>query len=96
MYSIKKARSNIKKLKGVKINVIEREITHEHYKEALFGRKQYMHKMKILRSEGHEMYGMCINKTSISPSDTKRWIVGDGVHTLAYGQRTIRPAGAVY
>ena len=46
--------------------MIEREITHEHYKEALFGRKQYMHKMKILRSEGHEMYGMCMNKTSIS------------------------------
>jgi len=66
--------------------VIERDITHEHYKEALFGRKQYLHKMKILRSEGYEMYGMCIKKTSISPFDTRRWIAGDGVHTLA--QRT--------
>ena len=55
-----------------------------------------MHKMKILRSEGHEMYGMCMNKTSISPFDTKRWIAGDGVHTLAYGHRAIRPAGAEY
>ena len=76
--------------------MIEREITHEHYKEALFGRKQYMHKMKILRSEGHEMYGMCMNKTSISPFDTKRWIADDGVHMLAYGHRAIRPAGAAY
>jgi len=73
--------------------VIEREITHENYKEALFGRKQYMHKMKILCSEGHEMYGMCMNKTSISPFDTKRWIAGDGVHTR---HRAIRPAGAAY
>ena len=96
MYSIKKAGSNIKKAKGVKKNVIEREITHGHYKESLFGRKEYMHKMKILRSEGHEMYGMCMNKTSISPFDTKRWIAGDGVHTLAYGHRAIRPAGAEY
>jgi len=63
--------------------VIEREITHEHYNEALFGKKQYMHKMKILRSEGHEMYGMCMNKTSISSFDTNRWITEDGVHTLA-------------
>ena len=47
--------------------MIEKEITHEHYKEALFQRKQFMHKMKILRSEGHEMYGMCMNKISISP-----------------------------
>jgi len=96
MYSIKKAKSNVKKAKGVKKNVIEKQITHEHYKEALFGRKQYMHKIKILRSEGHEMYGMCMNKTSISPFDTKHWIAGDGVHTLAYGHRAIRPAGAAY
>jgi len=80
MHAIKKAGSNIKKAKGVnKKNVIEREITHEHYKEALFGRKQYRHKMKILRSEGREMYGICINKTSIS---------------LACGHKAIRPAGA--
>ena len=52
--------------------MIEKEIIHEHYKEALFGRKQFMHKMKILRSEGHELYGMCVNKISISPLDTKR------------------------
>ena len=81
---------------GEKKNVIEREITHEHYKEALFGRKQYRQKMKILQSEGHEMCGMCMNKISISPLDAKRWIAGDGVHTLAYGHKAIRPAGAAY
>ena len=57
---------------GGEKNVIEKEITHEHYKEALIERKQFMRKMKILRSEGHEMYGMCMNKISISPFDTKR------------------------
>ena len=96
MYSIMKPSSSIKKAKGVKKNVIEQEITHEHYKEALFGRRQYVHKMKILRSEGHEMYGMCMNKISLSPFDSKRWIADDGVHTLAYGHRAIRPAGAAY
>ena len=46
MYSIKKPdKKNIGKAKGVKKNVIEKEITHEHYKEVLFGRKQFMHKM---------------------------------------------------
>ena len=76
--------------------MIEKEITHEHYKEALIERKQYMHKMKILRCEGHEMYGMCMSKISISPLDTKRWIADVGLHTLAYGQRAIRRAEAVY
>ena len=70
MYSVL-SKKNIRKAKGVKKNVIEKEITHEHYKEALFGRRQFMYKMKMLRSEGHEMYGMCMNKIRISPFDTK-------------------------
>ena len=53
-----------------------------------------MHKMKILRSEGHEMYGMCMNKISISPFDTKRWIADDGIQTRAYGH--FRRAAAEY
>ena len=85
MYSVKVGKKNIRKAKGVKKNMIEKEITHEHYKEALFERKKFMHKMKILRSEGHEMYGMCMNKISISPFDTKRWISDDGIQTQAYG-----------
>ena len=85
MYSVEVGKKNIRKAKGVKKNVIEKEITHEHYKEALFERRQFMHKMKILRSEGHEMYGMCMNKISLSPFDTKRWIADDGIQTLAYG-----------
>ena len=91
-----RVKKNIRKAKGVKKNVIEKEITHEHYKEALIKGKQYVHKMKILRSEGHEMYGMCMNKISISPFDTKCWIADDGVHTLAYGHRAIRRAEAVH
>ena len=89
-------KKNIRKAKGVKKNVIEKEITHEHYKEALIKGKQYMHKMKILRSEGHKMYGMCMNKILISLFDTKRWIADDGVHRLAYGHRAMRRAEAVY
>ena len=40
------SRQKHKEGEGGEKNVIEREITHEHYKEALFGRKQFMHKMK--------------------------------------------------
>ena len=41
--------------------------------------------MKILRSEGHEIYGMHVNKISLSPFDSKRWIADDGINTNAYG-----------
>ena len=92
MYSVL-SKKNIRRAKDVKKCVIKKEITHEHYKEALFQRKQFMHKMKILRSEAHEMYGMCMNKISISPFDTKRWIADDGVQTLPYGHFRLAAAG---
>jgi len=45
--------------------VVEKEIQHEQYKEALF-EKQFWHGMNILRSEGHEIYGMRVDKVSLS------------------------------
>jgi len=72
MYSILRAdEKNIKKAKGVKKNVIKKIITHEKYKETLFSAKQQRHGMNILRSEGHEIYGMHVNKISLSPFDSK-------------------------
>ena len=41
MYSILKAdEKNIKKAKGVKKSVVKKQITHEQFKETLFGAKQ--------------------------------------------------------
>ena len=61
----------IKKAKGVKKSVVKKQIMYEQYKETLFGSKQLWHGMNILRSEGHEIYGMHVNKISLSPFDSK-------------------------
>ena len=39
----------------------------------------------MLRREGHEIHGMHVNKISLSPFDSKRWIAEDGIHTHTYG-----------
>jgi len=49
----------------VKKSVVKKQITHEQYKATLFGAKQQWHGMNILRSEGHEIYGMHLNKISL-------------------------------
>ena len=86
MYSILEADGgNIKKAKGVKKSVVKKNITHRQYKEALFDRKTYRHGMDVLRSEHHIIFGQHLNKISLSPFDSKRWIAEDGVETLAYG-----------
>ena len=76
---------NVRKAKGVKKNVVKKQIKHEQYKQVLFSKEQMWHGMNILRSEGHEIYGMHVNKISLSPFDSKRWIADDGVSTKAYG-----------
>ena len=86
MYSIlETGGKNIKKAKGVKKNVVKKHIRHEQYKEALFEKKTFRHGMDVLPSEGHRIYGQHLNKVSLSPFDSKRWIAENGIDTLAYG-----------
>ena len=88
MYSILEAGGkNIKKVKGVKKNVVKKHIRHEQYKEALFDRKTFRHGMDVLRSEGHRIYGQHLNKVSLSPFDSKRWIAKNGIDTQGYGNK---------
>ena len=41
--------------------------------------------MNMLRSKHHKIYGLKVNKTTLSPLDTKRFIAPDGIITYAYG-----------
>ena len=43
--------------------------------------------MNMLQSEGHEIYGERVNKISLSPFDSKRYITENGIDTHAYGYR---------
>ena len=88
MYSILRADERlIKKAKGVKKYVITKQINFANYKDALFNQKTYCHEMNMLRSQKHQIYGLTINETTLSPLDTKRWIAPDGITTYAFGYR---------
>ena len=43
----------------------------------------------MLRSELHQIYGIQVNKVSLSSFDSKQWIVENGVDMLAYGHKDI-------
>ena len=74
-----------KKCKGIKKNVIRNKITHEDYKNCLFQAKTKLTKMNVIRSRAHNIYTEKINKVALSCEDDKRYILEDGVHTLALG-----------
>ena len=73
--------------------VVKKHIHHEQYREALFEKKTFRHGMDVLQAERHRIYGLHLNKVSLSPFDSKRWITKNGVDTLAYGHRGAQPAG---
>ena len=79
-----------KTAKGIKKNVIKKDIQHENYKETLFNNKQMYHKMKTIRSQNHELSSYEINKVSLSCFDNKRYILEDGKTSYAYGHKNIK------
>ena len=79
-----------KTAKGIKKNVIKKDIQHEHYKETLFNNKQMYHKMKTIRSQNHKLSSYEINKVSLSCFDDKRYIHEDGKTSYAYGHKNIK------
>ena len=80
----------IKKCKGIKRQVVESSIRHEHYKTCLTTGKELLKKQNILRSYNHEVYTEEVNKVALSALDDKRYILSDGMHTLAWGHYKIK------
>ena len=79
-----------KKCKGVKKQVVENSITYEDYKTCLTTGKEQLRKQNILRSYNHEVYTEEVNKIALSAQDDKRYILSDGVHTLAWSHYKIK------
>ena len=78
-----------KKCKGVKKSVVKKSITHEDYKTCLTTGKEQLRKQNIIRSYKHEVYNEEVNKIALSASDDKRYILENGINTLALGHYKI-------
>ena len=81
MYSIRKInRSESSTAKGVNIEFNE----FNEFKDVLFNKKFSRHKMKMIQAKKHKIGTYEIDKISLSCFDDKRYVLDDGVHTLAY------------
>ena len=78
-----------KKCKGVKKSVVKKSITHEDYKKCLTDRKPQLKKMNVIRSYKHNVFTEEVNKVALSANDDKRYILEDGINTLALGHYKI-------
>ena len=61
--------SGDEKAKGVKKNVIRREISHSDYRDVILNNKMMHHQMRSIRSEKHQISSYHLNKVSLRPFD---------------------------
>ena len=71
--------------KGTKAAVKEKHLRHEHYRSALFDWENIYARQNVILSRHHAVSTVHQCRTSLTCYDTKRWILDDGVHTLAHG-----------
>ncbi len=81
-----------KKCKGVKKNVIAKDIKFNDYKKCLFEGVSQLRKMIVIRSRNHEVFTEEVNKVALSCDDDKRVILPNRVNTLAHGHYRINEA----
>ena len=90
LYSVLLENENKKAARGVKKAIIRKHLRHEQYLTSLLKGKMYKHSMKTIRSYNHELYTLNLKKVSLSPLDDKRFLLKDGIHSLAYGHFRIK------
>ena len=59
------------------------------FKNVVNNKKVISHPMKKITSKKHIIYTQNSNKTSLSYYDDKRYLIDDGINTLAFGRKDI-------
>ena len=78
----------VKKAKRINKSVVKK-IRHDEFVSVLFNKKAIRHNMKRIQSKLHRIGTYDICKVSLSCFDDKRYILDDGVNTLAYFHKDI-------
>ena len=71
--------------KGVNIATEFNEV-----RDTLFNKKVVRHKIKRIQGKKHKIGTYEINKMSLSCFDDKRFVLDDGIHTVAYFHKNLR------
>jgi len=91
MYSLKAPGKCHKKAKGIQKHYVRKHVRHEQFLNVL--RKTTAHTkatFRTFRSTNHVINTVELTKLCLSAFDDKRYILDDGVCTLAYGHKSLR------
>ena len=82
--------------KGIKKSYMKRHVRHSAFVDALRDKSRSTARFKTFKSINHVISTVDINKVCLSPFDCKRYILPDGISTLAYGHYSLRWTVTLY
>ena len=88
-YKIFENKKETKKAKGIKKNVVQKEICFEDFRKCLLTREPIYKKQNMFRTKKHDIYTVEQNKEALSFYDDKRFILKDVINSLAWGHYKI-------
>ena len=69
---------------------VKKKTRHKEFVDVLFNKKVVRNNMKIIQSKLHMFDTYVVFETSLSCFDDKRYVLEDGVNTLAYFHKKVR------
>ncbi|KMQ81883.1 hypothetical protein RF55_24886 [Lasius niger] len=89
MYSLKSGSIEKKTAKGVSKLIVKRQIRHDDYIKCLFQPHRELKHGQRIASHCHKLQTLAYGKATLCPIDTKRYLLDDGITSLAYGHHEI-------
>ena len=81
--------------KGIKKAYLKKDVSHADYRKCIVSDKitdqQQRAKFQCIRSKKHQISSYEINKVGLCCYDNKRYILENGIDSLAYGHYKIPP-----
>ena len=82
----------VKKAKGISKNVIKKSLNFQQYYNCLISNNERVYRtISSIRSFTQKIFTIQQRKVALSMADDKRYILPDGIHTLAWGHYDIPP-----
>ena len=88
LYVIKIASGEIKRAKGIQRQAVKK-LSFDDYKRCLFEEDTHIVTTRRLASSNHDIFLYENKKIAITPLEDKRYLLNDGINSLAYGHYKI-------
>ena len=87
----KDSKLSFKKAKGIQKHFVKKELRHQHFLDVLTtATEETRAKFRMFRCSNHVINTVEVKKCCLSAFDDKRYILDDGISTLAYGHDRLR------